>query len=328
MRHSDESLRAGADVLVRFCGQVRADDRVLIITDDSTEDVGKFLFDAANVLSKRVNWMRIPMEKTHGMEPPVQVTNVMADSDIIFAATHCSLAHTEARLNATMKGARYLSLPDYNLEQLASPALKVDFIDCARKAKKIKDVLDATKTIEITTGRGTSLKLGCAGRSANFCPGFCARPGALGSPPDIETNIAPMEDGSEGELVVDGSIPVPGIGPIKRPIHVRINGGRITWIDESTGQGRFLKELLDAQSNPNCWVLAEFGVGLNPKARLCGRMLEDEGCLGTIHLGFGSNSTIGGRNRISFHIDFVILRPTVKVDGKLLIDEGTLLLKG
>jgi aminopeptidase len=69
-------------------------------------------------------------------------------------------------------------------------------------------------------------------------------------------------------------------------------------------------------------VLADLGLGLNPRARLSGRMLEDEGCAGTAHLGFGSNATIGGRNLVAFHLDFVIRRPNVWIDGSLAVREG------
>ena len=70
--------------------------------------------------------------------------------------------------------------------------------------------------------------------------------------------------------------------------------------------------------------MAEFGIGLNPKAELCGRMLEDEGCMGTVHFGFGSNSTIGGKNKINFHLDLVMKEPTVMIDGKVIIQKGDL----
>jgi leucyl aminopeptidase (aminopeptidase T) len=51
-------------------------------------------------------------------------------------------------------------------------------------------------------------------------------------------------------------------------------------------------------------------------------MLEDEGCAGTIHLGFGSNATIGGRNDVAFHLDFVMRRPSVWIDRTPLLTEG------
>ena len=73
-------------------------------------------------------------------------------------------------------------------------------------------------------------------------------------------------------------------------------------------------------------VLAEFGIGLNPLAKLTGIMLTDEGALGTIHLGFGSNSTVGGANEVDFHLDFVIKNPTVILDKNIILEKGNLII--
>ena len=69
-------------------------------------------------------------------------------------------------------------------------------------------------------------------------------------------------------------------------------------------------------------MVAEFGIGLNPKAELKGSMLEDEGCLGTVHLGIGSNKTIGGMNDVPFHLDHIIRQATIQVDDETLIERG------
>jgi leucyl aminopeptidase (aminopeptidase T) len=62
-------------------------------------------------------------------------------------------------------------------------------------------------------------------------------------------------------------------------------------------------------------VLAEFGIGFNEAAELCGNMLMDEGCYGTFHFGFGSNSTVGGKNVVGFHLDFVFYGNEFEIDG-------------
>lgn len=320
---TDVRLRRNARTLVEFCGQVRREDRVLVITDQSTELVGEYLFEAANARSSCVRWERIPQASMHGSEPPSTVADAMLAATVILGATKSSLAHTQARFRATEKGARYLSLADYSLAQLASPALTVDFVKAARAARKIKAVLDKGEEYEVATLKGTTLKLVGRGRAANACPGFVAKPGTMGSPPDIETNIAPVENLSEGTVVIDGSIPCERIGVVRKPIRMRIEAGSIVEIDLGNPQGRILHEMFEA-AGPKARVLAEFGFGLNPKAKLCGRMLEDEGCAGTVHFGFGSNITIGGRNKVNFHLDCVIRAPTVRVDGKFLLRAGRL----
>ena len=83
-----------------------------------------------------------------------------------------------------------------------------------------------------------------------------------------------------------------------------------------------LRALFALHGDSKSRVLAECGVGLNPAAKLTGIMLTDEGSLGTIHFGFGSNSTVGGTNEIAFHVDFVCRAATMFIDGALLIRKG------
>lgn len=323
MKKKLEDIKNGAKVLIYTCGNVKSGDEVLIIVDSSTLEVGEYLSEIAKEITDNVKIMLAIQEDMHGVEPADDIAHAMMEADVIFGATSFSLAHTRARINATNKGARYLSLPDYSIEQLSSPALIVDFFQRAKIAEKIKDLLDSGKKIKVITQKGTDINLNISGRLANYCPGFCNKPGMLGSPPDIETNIAPVEDESNGILVVDGSIPCKEIGLITEDMKFKIEYGSIINIDIKPEKIDVLHKLLD--TNPKKRVLAEFGIGLNPKATLCGRMLEDEGCLGTIHFGFGSNATIGGKNNVNFHLDFVIRNPTVIIDETVIMEKGNLL---
>lgn len=324
MIEDEPQLHKNAQTLVSFCGAVKPDERVLLIFDESTREIETYLTEAAQQATSNVEVVSMSIANMHGVEPPTAVVEAMERADVIFALTKYSLAHTQARFAATNRGARYLSLPQYGLAQLSRPSLDVDFTVWAEKGKILKDILDAGKQVHITTQAGTDLKLTIEGRVANWAPGFCDEPGMLGSPPDIETNVAPLETESTGTLVVDGSIPCEALGLLSGEVTVTLSGGSIQTIDGSA-EGTKLSRMFDEVPDPKQKVLAEFGIGLNPEARLCGLMLEDEGCLGTVHFGFGSNITIGGQNKTNFHLDMVIRKPTVEVDGKRIMEEGALL---
>lgn len=319
-------LIKNAWILVNTCGRVYFNEEVLIITDGSTVDVGNYLYKAVRKITDNVAVMSIVQSDGHGIEPSAEVAKAMYKSDVIFAVTCNSMAHTRARKRATDKGARYLSLADYSIEQLARPSIDVDYLRQAKLVRRIMNKLNNVNNLEISSVKGTKIKLEISGRKANYCPGFCHLPGMLGSPPDIETNIAPLEDKSQGVLMVDGSIPCSQIGLVEKDILIKIDKGLIVGVDENTEQGRILKNVLDIKSDFKRGVLAEFGIGLNPRAQLCGLMLEDEGCLGTVHFGFGSNHTIGGSNNTNFHLDFVIIEPTVLADEEIIMKQGKLLL--
>jgi aminopeptidase len=316
--------RKGAQALVNTCASLKSGEGVLILSDPTTEEVGRIVAEIAREITPEVKHLCLSVSKIHGTEPPDEIAGEMLKSDVIFCLTSRSLAHTSARKNATDKGARFLSLPDYSLEALASPALRVDYEAQALLCDQIAEIFDQGETVKITSESGTNARLGISGRKANSCPGLCAEPGCFASPPDIETHIPPLEECSDGIVVVDGSIPCPEIGVLKTPVTLTIEGGKIRKFEGE--KASVLEEIFRSQNNEKAYVIAELGVGLNPAAHLFGRMLEDEGCIGTIHLGCGSNSTFGGNNKINFHLDMVIKDITLMVDKTEVIAGGRLCL--
>lgn len=304
--------------LVDHCAALRPGERVLVLADPGAAPLGQALAEIAAERTALVSLAVIEPLRTHGAEPPAETAARMAASDVIFCLTAMSLAHTRARAEAAAGGTSFFSLPDYSRRLLERPALRADFRALTPLADALAARLTAAREI-LVLGEGTELRADLTGRRANSCPGWRRGPGSLASPPDAETNIAPLEKGSRGVIAVNGSVPHPRLGVLGRPLVLEIQDGRIT-----DGPGEFLDLLGPA---PESRVLAEIGFGLNPLAELCGIMLEDEGCLGTIHFGFGSNWTIGGANRAPLHIDAVTRQPTVLLDGEPIMDRGVFTIK-
>lgn len=318
-----DDVTRGCETLVEVCADLQPGETAMVISDETTREIGGLIATVASRVSAGVIHRVIKPLRVHGEEPPADIAVEMLESDVIFGVTKMSLAHTHARHMASKKGARYLSLPDYSMAILSSPALQVNFRDLTPQAARIAKVLTAGHEVSVHTSLGTNIVLRIDGRQANSCPGWCDGPGSLASPPDAEANIAPLESSSQGIIVVDGSIPCDEIGLLDTPITLGIIAGRIAWV-EGTVADR-VEHMLDHLGHPGTRVLAELGIGLNPRAKVCGIMLEDEGCLGTIHMGFGSNATIGGQNSVPFHLDMIIREGFLEVDGEPLMEAGHLL---
>ena len=306
------------------CAGLQPTDSALILVNLGTVDIGEALAGLCRPYVAQVQVFQIPDLKMHGQEPPSEVAAIMGKSSVIFGLTHMSLAHTLARQAAGKLGARYLSLPNYSWDTLRRPALQVDFNAIAPLANQLAEILTQSHTIQVTSALGTNLLLKTDGRSGNAAPGTCFEPGGLASPPDSEVNIPPLETESEGIIVVDGSIPCPQIGLVESPITLTIKRGRISAI-----RGGYQADILESIFNESGWadskMLAEFGLGLNPLAVLTGQsMLEDEGVYGTAHFGFGANSALGGQLSLPFHLDHVVSKVSVLVDGGHIMRDGIL----
>lgn len=320
----DSACRRGAATLVERCARLQPTERAYVVADVTTSAVAEYVVAAARRHSPHVQFDVIEPLAIHGASPPAVVGQGMDQADVIFGLTRMSLAHTAERLRACQHGARYLSLPDYSLPLLGGRSLQFDFAEAAPRAAAISQRLKTARHVHITSPLGTDVRFEIGGRQVNACPGICWEPGTLGSPPDAEVNVPPWEEKAEGVVVVDGSIPCREIGVLQEPVVLTVAKGAIVDIEAGSTVKHALEHLFQRVGNPDARQLAEFGIGLNTSAKITGSMLDDEGCAGTIHFGFGSNSTIGGRIRVPFHLDFVFRQPDVTLDGHSFMRRGAI----
>ncbi|MDG1144152.1 MAG: hypothetical protein P8N92_05745 [Burkholderiales bacterium] len=308
--------------LLRHCGSLIPGERLLIICDDSTRKVSDALHQQAISMGVLVKCHVIPALDMHGCEPPSEVALAMRECDLIIGVTRHSMAHTKARIDASKFGARYLSLADYSMSLLEDPSLTADFRSARKLVDRFADSFSKGSKVRVQTRKGTDVLIDIGGRLGNACPGYVVSGGDLGSPPDIEANVSPIETGSNGFVLVDGSIPCPEIGMLSSPVGLFIKNGSIVEFEGASEVVNRIKDLFSSAESPKAYVLAECGVGLNNKAQLTGSMLTDEGAMGTMHFGFGSNITVGGLNDVSFHLDFVFRKASLSVDGTPLLING------
>lgn len=317
----DIQMLHGALRLVRINAGLRPEEKALIVCDTENINIAKALAYAVKAAGAEYSICIMEPRSTHGEDPTEAIARAMLGADVIFAPTRFSLSHSDARIAANENGARFISMPDYTDDMLKGGALDADFLEIYKKVKKMQQILTEAEKIHVTTEAGTDIWLNAKGRVGNEVSGVCREPGTWGSPPNIEVNISPVENETQGTAVIDGSIPMPGIGVVSEPVLLRIVDGRIAEFKGGKEAEKF-RRLLKEEENPANVVLAEFGIGLNDKAELKGSMLEDEGAYGTCHFGFGHNADQGGENSASVHIDGVFRNPDVEIDGVKIMEKG------
>lgn len=317
----------GAEYLVYNCIEPGSQ-KILLLYDDTTGDVVTLFRSAILKSGKSVEMVKLDTGNCHGTEPEERVGERMLHNDAVICLTQYSMAHTKARKRAEQKGISFLSLPEYTIDLLNNPAIYADYNGLVPIVKKYSDLLTVGKKLWIETKKGTSLYMNIENRIGNCCPGITSGEFLLASPPDIEANVAPVENETNGRLVIDGSITDKRLGLLNEPVILEIKEGHICDITSSNmEQERNVKAIFENVKDRKAYMVGEFGIGFNNCAELCGNMLVDEGSQGCVHFGMGSNWTIGGENRVPFHLDFVLREPTVKIDDKVVIEQGRLLYK-
>ncbi|MBN1943456.1 MAG: hypothetical protein JW849_09215 [Phycisphaerae bacterium] len=318
-RHRSDAEK-GIETLVCRCAGLKAAQRVCVIYESATRELAERIHQRCLSLGAESILAETPPLLHHGVEPPEDVRRNMEQADVVFGLSIMSLAHSRAVRELIGRNGSYLSLPQYDWNVLSRPAMRTDFQSLIAPSQALAETLSRGTDLEIRTPAGTQLRCRIEGRCATPAPGCCYKGGMIASPPDAETNIPPREEFSEGVIVVDGSIPHPRLGVLDSPITLHVRGGLVKRMEGK--QARVLEEIFAGTDSPLAYTIAEIGIGLNPNARLCGNMLEDEGVAGTVHIGIGANAALGGAIVVPFHLDHVLLRPTVRVDGREIICQG------
>ncbi|MGD8896360.1 MAG: aminopeptidase [Acidobacteriota bacterium] len=319
MRHRDLTLHACRHALRHNLG-LAAGESVLVVTDALRKRIGEAFAESARELTPDVGVDVIPVGERNGAEPPRSTALKMAAADVALLVTEQSLSWTNARKTATDRGTRVASMPRLD-ESTLCRTLTIDYEIVRNRVNRVCDQLDRTARVRVTTSSGTDLTFSIEGRRAHGRKGGIYRgPGQWGNLPCGEAFVAPVEGSGRGVYVVDASHA--GVGKLAEPIRIRVEDGRAVRIEGGREAAR-LRRLLRSVGESEAYQLAEFGIGCNHAARICGITLEDEKVLGTCHLALGRNDLFGGTVHASVHVDGVLTDPTVLLDGeKLSIDEG------
>jgi leucyl aminopeptidase (aminopeptidase T) len=304
--------------VVRDCLGVREGEEVLVVANPATGGLGERFREEALSAGAEAVLAVMTERESHAGEPPRAIAAAMREVDVVLAPTVQSLSHTAARKAASDTGARIATLPGVTDEMLAR-VMSADMDGLRRKGHAIADRLTAGSEARITCPNGSDLRLGLGDREAIPDAGELTHPGAFGNLPCGEGFIAPIEGTTSGRLVVDGTIA--SVGKPDVPVELQIEDGLLR--SASGEEGGRLMELLTAHGEDGTNV-AELGIGTNEKAKLTGNVLEDEKILGTAHVAFGASAAIGGTVQVPVHLDCVVVKPDVEIDGEQIVRAGEL----
>jgi aminopeptidase len=272
-----------------------------------------------------VTFLPFPAAGGHGTELDPQTAARMRETDVLLGLTTYSLSHTDARSEATRAGVRVASMPGFEACMFeADGPMAADHRQIAADCRAFAELLTAANAAIIRTTEGTNLRFSLEGRPGQVNAGLYDGSSAevWGNLPGGESYAIPVEGTGEGQVVVPAGW-YPGL---TETMVLVIHGGEVV---ELRGQGTVpdqFRQLFQLGSEEPVHRarrnLAELGIGTNPNARRPDNVLEAEKIKGTVHIGIGDNIHMGGRIESDLHEDFVLPRPDLLLDGRLVIDGG------
>lgn len=219
-----------------------------------------------------------------------------------------------------------------SLEKLSSifwDGVNTDFSELQAAGDKIKAILEAGTEMHITAPNGTDLKLAIAGRPVLVSDGVISdvemeQGGAACRVwlPAGEVYLVPVPGSAEGTVVVDRHFYQ---DQEIRKLSLTFEAGKLTSMSAESGLEK-LQERYDAASDGKD-QFSVIDIGLNPNVRIpAGSRMVAWMPAGMVTFGFGSNTWAGGDNSADFALNPHLSGCTVKVDGKLIVEDGSLVL--
>jgi len=313
----DTELKKAAIIALKDCMGLKAEETLLIVTDETKREIADALHEAGKELCKESLLVEIKSREINGQEPPKQIAELMKMVDVVICPTAKSLTHTDARREASKLGVRVGTMPGITIDCMVR-CLNADIEKILNLTDYVTKKMSGRKQIRVVTENGTDITMPVEGRAVLPSKGVMREKGESGNLPSGEVYLAPQEGLSNGKVVIDGSMA--GIGMLKTPITVEVVNG---YAEQITGgeEAEKLTAMLDKVGR-DARAVAEFGFGTNYKAQLTGMILEDEKVFGTIHIAFGNNISMGGTISVSSHLDGLVNEPDVYFDDELIMKKG------
>jgi len=258
-----------------------------------------------------------------GAEPTTTMAQLMKGYDVILAINSFSLTHTEAREAASKAGARVATMRGAIPEMFYPDGpISVDYTAVARETKVYAEFLTRASVARVVSEAGTDLIFSLKGRNGREDDGIYVEQGRWGNLPAGEAYIAPVERTGEGDLVITRG----WYAGLKEEMVLSFRGGEVREIRGGGEVNRILTKILglgsEATRKKARCNLAELGIGTNPKARRIDITIEAEKIKGTIHIGIGDNSHMGGVVTADYHQDLVVNEPDLFLDNEKVMERG------
>ena len=327
--NDSESMLTSARSVIRTCLQIRPFEPVLIVTDPESSAIGRALYEAAAEVTDRTLMMMMPTSHKKGSEPPDYVAELMRKQDVVILATKSSLTHTKARINASRTGrTRIISMPGINENMFSIGGMTADYNALQKEISGLASIFRRKRDVRVTSPGGTDIRFSIGAKWRTDDNGICNRPGQVMNLPSGRVFVFPKEDTMNGTIVIDGSWEG---NLIQEPIIMEVENGIVTNISESEISEKInsifaeVSKPLNKSKAALVKTVAEFGFGMNSRAKVVGNLLEDQVVRGAAHFVLGDNSAYGGKNNIGLQMRGVILKPTIELQDIDLVKDGKII---
>ncbi len=325
MEESYIYLNRSAELIIQRLLAVKPKEQVAIVCDlKSDMNIAYTLANTVERFGGEYTILIMPERLTEKKNELTRVIETgLAGADCLIGMTgSCGAPTYSAAVKALYeaKKIRTISMVMRNRDNFTSGGALADYDRMYDEGKRLATIWNSAKFIQVTSPAGTDLKADIFGEKVIIECGFATEPGQEAAFSDGEVSQMPRQNSSEGIIVVDG--PMAHLGQINHPITLYVKQGHVVDIKGDSVRTLELQNIIKTVDNAD--NIAEIGIGLNPMSRHNGDFEEEKKARGNVHIALGDNIFYGGNVLSPVHMDMVIYNPTVKLDGRVIVDNGLL----
>lgn len=302
---------------------VQPGEMVAIVTDDDSpgqmiDALVRALGDGGNEYAVLRQPSRSPAQKNR-LNPAI--ARALEAADVLIALTMSGgapiySAEIKALLDA--RRLRMMSMVMRDMDIFTGGGALADYRALRSECERLQEIWRGGSLMEITSAAGTRISAPIGADRVIVECGYARRPGQSAAFSDGEVSSRPLQGQASGVFVIDG--PAAEIGAPERPIAVVVRDGRVVAIEGTGIAADRLRRIVETVEHAD--NIAEFGIGMNPACRRNGKFEEEKKRRGQVHIAIGDNIFFGGNVESAIHMDLVVLDPTVRLDGRVLVEAG------
>jgi aminopeptidase len=330
----DPQLTPGARNAVRVCLRVQASEKVTVITDEVSLEIGAALVrELEEVGCRYQTWVLEDVAVRPLTDLPLAIAEDLESSQVSIFAVQAQTDELKSRMQMTdmvnRRKIRHAHMVNIN-KRIMLEGMRADFQKVDRLSVKVLETVRLAKQIRAKTPAGTDL---VADLNPNYrwvkTSGIIS-PEKWGNLPGGEVFTTPGE--VNGTFVIDGVVGdylCAKFGDLKsNPLTIQVKANRVIAAHSAN------KELKDdfwayTHTDENSNRVGEFAIGTNIELKdVIGEILQDEKYPG-IHIAFGNpyGAHTGAEWYSSTHIDVVGRNFDVWVDGEQIMRGGQFLIE-
>lgn len=322
--------KLGAFPLVTFSSDRMIRRMYVDVPEKYDSQTPEFALKLTNIITA---WISVEFGETPGLLADVPPERKAARSEAwkpvndLMRKRNVQLVNLGNDLYPTTERAKLFGVSQEDLSEIFWDGVNVDYSKLQATGEAVKAVVAAGKEVHITNPNGTDLRVRIEGRPVFVSDGVISdddiqrgSPACLVWLPAGEVYFTPVPGSAEGTVVADRQFYQ---GKEIQGLTLTFEAGKLTSMTAESGLEP-LKARYDA-AGPGKDLFAAINLGINPNVRLLpGSRMNAWMPAGMITVGIGGNAWAGGENDAPFGSYSFLPGSTLKVDGKVLIENGKL----